>query len=191
MHGSVAASNTACPEAGIKRSENWAVAMKTTSCGILICTAQAELLLCHATGGRHWDIPKGAGEAGESPLATARRETAEECGLLFAPADLLELGHFAYRPAKDLHLYAALTERLDTRRCHCSTGFRDRFGRELPEMDAFAWVPFGEVPTRCAKSMAALLGGPLALAGVLQRLQAEHRIVEPRWAELPGLRNSA
>ena len=59
----------------------------------------------------------------------------------------------SYRPAKDLHLYAALTERLDTRRCHCSTTFLDRFGREQPEMDAFAWVPFHEVPTRCAKSL--------------------------------------
>jgi len=191
MQGSVAPGSTACPEAGIKRSENWTLAMKTTSCGILVCNAQAELLLCHATGGRHWDIPKGAGEAGESPLATARRETAEECGLLFAPADLLELGHFAYRPTKDLHLYAALTERLDTRRCHCSTDFRDRFGRELPEMDAFAWVSFAEVPMRCAKSMAALLDGPLPLPAVLQRLQAEHRIVEPGWAALPGGRNDA
>jgi 8-oxo-dGTP pyrophosphatase MutT (NUDIX family) len=30
---------------------------------------------------RHWDFPKGQIEPGESPLAAARRETAEEAGL--------------------------------------------------------------------------------------------------------------
>ena len=31
--------------------------MKTTSCGILVCNADEELLLCHATGTSRWDIP--------------------------------------------------------------------------------------------------------------------------------------
>src|SRR5688500_19098782 len=43
-------------EPGIKRSETGR-AMKTTSSGILVCNAQSELLLCHATGGGYWDIP--------------------------------------------------------------------------------------------------------------------------------------
>jgi 8-oxo-dGTP pyrophosphatase MutT (NUDIX family) len=155
--------------------------MKTTSCGILVCNPAGELLMCHATGTAYWDIPKGTGEAGESMQQTALRETAEECGLAFDANDLLELGRFHYRPAKDLQLYAALVERVDAQRCHCSTQFRDRFGRERPEMDDFAWVPFGAVATRCAKSMAALLTHALPLGEVLARLRAAGRTAVPRW----------
>jgi len=155
--------------------------MKTTSCGILVCNGQGELLMCHATGGAHWDIPKGSAEAGESALQTAIRETAEECGLLFSPDDLLEWGRFSYRPAKDLYLYAALTERVDTTRCRCSTRFRDRFGRERPEMDGFGWVPFDQVPARCAKSMAALMTGALSLHEVLARLHTDGHVAPVRW----------
>lgn len=155
--------------------------MKTTSCGIFICNPAGELLMCHATGGSYWDIPKGSGEGAETTLETALRETEEECGLVFAGSDLLELGRFRYRPAKDLHLYAALVERLDTTRCHCSTHFRDRFGRDRPEMDDFAWVSFDQVPQRCAKSMAALLAGALALPEVAARLAQRAGVARPRW----------
>ena len=89
--------------------------MKSLSAGILVLNPHSELLLCHATGTVVWDIPKGGGDAGESTLATAIRETAEETGLRFAPEELLDLGHFSYRPTKDLHLYAALRERFDPR----------------------------------------------------------------------------
>ncbi len=75
--------------------------------------------------------------SGETPQRTAIRETAEETGLLFAPADLLDLGHFSYRPVKDLHLYAALTERFDAAACHCSSHFTDLWGRQRLEMDGF------------------------------------------------------
>jgi putative (di)nucleoside polyphosphate hydrolase len=162
--------------------------MKTTSSGILVCNAQSQLLLCHATGGGYWDIPKGSIEPGESAGQTALRETAEECGLVFAADELLDLGLMRYRPAKDLHLFAALTERVDAARCRCSTRFRDRFGRERPEMDAFEWVPFDAVTQRCAKSMAALLGGAMPLADVLRRLQQRGRLAAPAWgnAAEPG-----
>ena len=73
-----------------------------------------ELLLCHVTDASFWDIPKGGSDPGETTLQTALRETVEETGLAFTPADLHELGHFAYRPIKDLHLYATLLERVDT-----------------------------------------------------------------------------
>lgn len=154
--------------------------MKTTSCGILVCSPQDELLLCHATGTSYWDIPKGGAEASESVLETALREAAEECGLVFAPEDLLELGHFSYRPGKDLHLYAVLIERLDTARCQCHTRFRDRFGRLRFEMDGFAWVPFGELAQRCAKNMNTLLTGDLPIRQVAERLRERGRIAQPR-----------
>jgi len=153
--------------------------MKTTSCGILVCNGGEELLLCHATGTSRWDIPKGHGEAGESAQDTALRETAEETGLVFQPDELLELGHYAYRPSKDLWLYAALTERFDLSRCHCRTQFADRFGRMRPEMDAYAWVPFASVPARCARNMAYLLSTRLSLPDTLARLQQQGRMAQP------------
>jgi len=47
--------------------------MKALSCGILVFNPSSELLLCHATGTFVWDIPKGGGEPGETPLQTALR----------------------------------------------------------------------------------------------------------------------
>ena len=144
--------------------------MKALSCGILVLNPRSELLLCRATGSFRWDIPKGGSEPGESPLQTALRETAEECGLRFAPHDLTDLGRFAYRPAKELHLYATLAERIDVGACHCSSHFTDVWGRRRPEMDAFEWTAFERVPRRCARRMAALLTQTLSLPQLLQRL---------------------
>jgi 8-oxo-dGTP pyrophosphatase MutT (NUDIX family) len=145
--------------------------VKTLSCGILVLTPRSELLLCRATGTFRWDIPKGGSDAGETPLQTAIRETAEECGLRFEAQQLLELGRFAYRPAKDLHLYAALVDGVDAASCHCSSHFTDVWGRQRPEMDAFEWTDFARVPRRCARRMAALLTQTLSLPQLLLRLR--------------------
>jgi len=144
--------------------------VKSLSSGILVLNPHGELLLCHATGTLVWDIPKGGADAGESTLATALRETAEETGLRFAPEELLDLGHFSYRPSKDLHLYAALRERFDPRQCHCSSHFTDLWGRRRPEMDAYEWIAFERVQRRCARRMAALMTQTLSLPRVLQQL---------------------
>jgi putative (di)nucleoside polyphosphate hydrolase len=142
------------------------------SCGVLVMNEQGELLLGHATGTAHWDIPKGCVDGDESERQTAIRETREETGLSLAPEDLLELGRFAYRRGKDLHLFAMLVPRIDTGSCTCSVSFQDARGRMRPEMDGFAWVPFAQVPERCAKSMAALLTGTVSLPSVLDRLRS-------------------
>lgn len=149
--------------------------MKTTSCGILILNARDELLLCHATGTANWDIPKGGADAGESELQTAIRETEEECGLTFAADDLLDLGHFSYRPRKDLHLFACLIEPIDTRQCYCTSQFRDLWGRVRPEMDAFEWTPFVRIPLRCARNMISVLTQAISLPQVLLQLQSKPR----------------
>jgi len=145
--------------------------VKALSCGILVINAHSELLLCHATGTVVWDIPKGGGAAGETPLRTAIRETAEETGLRFAPAELLDLGHFAYRPAKDLHLYAALSERFEAGDCRCSSHFTDLWGRRRLEMDRFEWTAFERVPRRCARRMGMLLTQDVSLPKLLPLLQ--------------------
>jgi putative (di)nucleoside polyphosphate hydrolase len=147
--------------------------MKQLSAGILVLHDDGALLLAHATGARHWDIPKGLVDDGESPLQAALREASEECGLAFDAAALLELGRYPYRPAKDLHLFATLASHLDPAQCRCTSFFRDRFGRPVPEADAYAWVPFAQLPERCAKSMFKLLSTRLALPDLLERLRTK------------------
>ena len=156
------------------RAENEVV--KTISHGTLVMNAAAELLLCHATGAKHWDIPKGMASAGESSAVAAVREAHEECGLQLDPAGLVPLGLFAYRPDKDLSLHAILIDRIDPARCVCSSFFVDRWGRRRLEMDAFRWAAFDEVPALCARSMAIVLTQKLSLADVLAGLRGVRRI---------------
>ena len=146
--------------------------MKTLSCGILLINPDSELLLCHVTGAWHWDIPKGTAEPGELPLAAALRETREECGHDFEARPLLDLGRRPYRPRKDLHLFALLTERFDAAGCHCGSFYTDAWGRDRPEMDGFEWTPFDRVHRRCARHMAEVLTQSLSLAALLAQLQA-------------------
>lgn len=146
--------------------------MKSLSCGILVLNAQHELLLCHVTGAWHWDIPKGGAEPDEPPRDAALRETREECGLDFSGHALLDLGRMAYRPRKDLHLFAVLTERFDAAACHCDSHYSDSWGRDRPEMDGFEWTRFDRVHRRCARHMAEVLTQKLSLPALLAQLQA-------------------
>lgn len=145
---------------------------KQLSCGTLIFSDRGELLLCHLTRTAYWDIPKGLNEAQESPLATALRETREECGVELDAAQLHELGRFSYRPDKDLHLFAALQAQLVPAELRCQSVFRDRWGHPLPEADRFAWTPLPQVPTLCAPRMTAVLTQRLDLPAVFASLAA-------------------
>ena len=147
--------------------------MKTLSCGIVLLNPAAELLLCHVTGAWHWDIPKGSAEPGETPLHAALRETREECGLDFTGQPLHDLGRMRYMARKDLHLFAALVQRINPATLHCDSHYTDSWGRSRPEMDGFEWTPFDRVQRRCARHMGELLGQTLSLPGLLARLQAE------------------
>jgi 8-oxo-dGTP pyrophosphatase MutT (NUDIX family) len=146
--------------------------VKSTSCGVLLFNPQDELLLCHATGAAHWDIPKGLGEPGETPREAALRETLEETGLRLAPERLRDLGVFSYQRTKDLHLFATRIECIDPRSCVCTSMFCDPRGRMRPEADAFEWTPFERVPERCARNMTAVLTQKLSLQEVARHTPA-------------------
>jgi len=155
---------------------------KLLSCGVLLLDPRGDLLLCHATCTPRWDIPKGVAEPGETPLAAALRETAEEAGIALEPEAVVDLGRHAYLRGKDLNLHAALVERLDPARCRCRTFLRDARGRLRPEVDAYAWVPYGEAGPRVAKGLAAILANVLPLELVRARVQ-DHvtRLGPARW----------
>jgi putative (di)nucleoside polyphosphate hydrolase len=141
------------------------------SCGIVVLSHARELLLCHVTGQRHWDLPKGGIHDGESPRQAALRETAEETGLSLGAEALIELGRFAYTAKKDLHLFATLFERVDPRQLCCESTFVERgSSRTLPEMDAFGWFSFDRVVELCTPRMAALLANDVRLDATVDRL---------------------
>lgn len=146
---------------------------RSISCGVLVFDAAARLLLCHASGSRYWDIPKGMREGEEPGAQAAAREAAEECGLRLVPRQLRELGRFRYRSNKDLWLFAVLVHHFEAKTCVCSSFYTDRSGRRRPEMDAFRWAAIEQLPLLCAPSLVAVLTGAISLAGIHGQLLYE------------------
>lgn len=146
------------------------------SCGIVVLTPESELLLCHVTGQHHWDLPKGGIHADESPLQAALRETHEETGLRIAADALHDLGRHPYTGKKDLHLFAVLSPRIDTRQLRCDSCFLDRIsGRPRPEMDGFGWFAFGRVGELCTAKLAHLLTNAIDLDRIVAALRTPAR----------------
>ena len=89
---------------------------KRLSAGVVVVQDTAEgprYLLLRAY--RHWDFPKGMVEAGEEPLAAARREVAEETGIAtldFAWGEVFR-ETAPYARGKVARYYLARTERQD------------------------------------------------------------------------------
>lgn len=141
------------------------------SCGIVVLAPTRELLLCHVTGQRHWDLPKGGINDDETPAQAAVRETVEETGLDFDPDALLDLGRFEYTGKKDLHLFAALSERIDPTTLCCESTFIERgSSRRLPEMDGFGWFSLDRLAELCTPRMVAVLTRRLDLERVVDSL---------------------
>jgi 8-oxo-dGTP pyrophosphatase MutT (NUDIX family) len=139
---------------------------RSVSCGVVVLDGRGYVLLAHATDTTHWDIPKGQGETGEAPIDAALRELREETGMELAPERLTDLGRFAYRRDKDLHLFAARVEEreADLARCVCTSLFPSRRdGSMIPEMDAFRWVAPVEVGRFASRSLARLFETALSL----------------------------
>jgi 8-oxo-dGTP pyrophosphatase MutT (NUDIX family) len=122
------------------------------SCGTLVIDRSGRLLLCHVTGTAKWDIPKGMQDPGEEPLAAAMREMREETGLVFDAARFVDLGRFAYRRDKCLHLYKIEVgdELPDLDHLVCTSHFAHHLtGKQTPEMDGFRWATRDEIARLC------------------------------------------
>lgn len=128
------------------------------SAGVLVRPADGQLLLGHSSGNKHWDIPKGLVEEGETPRAAAWRELTEETGLKLDASAWHEVGRCAYNKAKDLWLFRTpLLGSIDLATLCCTSMFIDRFGTTRPEFDRFAIADRSSMPTMCAPSMTRLL----------------------------------
>jgi 8-oxo-dGTP pyrophosphatase MutT (NUDIX family) len=134
------------------------VAVKSTSCGVIV-TDGARLVLGHASRSPRWDIPKGGVEPGETFLAAACRELAEETGLVASPDALKPLGVRAYLRDKDLALFAWPVPALpDPRTLRCSAFFELPNGTRLPEFDRFGLFTRDDALNVVGKNLARLLG---------------------------------
>ena len=139
---------------------------KRVSCGVLV-TDGARLLIGHATRTPRWDIPKGMAEPGEAALDAAVRELREETGLVAAPADLAPLGTHAYLRDKDLALFVWRQAVMpDPRRLACATFVVLPDGRQFPELDDFAVLPWDAALARLNANLSRVLAAVREATGV-------------------------
>ncbi|HEX8615863.1 MAG TPA: NUDIX hydrolase [Telluria sp.] len=134
--------------------------VQTVSCGTLVVNPAGQLLLCHVTNTPSWDIPKGMQDPGETTLESAMRELREEAGIAFAPERFEDLGGFAYRSDKRLHLYRVRAGDDLTSLAHlvCTSFFPHPVtGQPTPETDAFRWAARSELTRLCWPRMGKLL----------------------------------
>jgi 8-oxo-dGTP pyrophosphatase MutT (NUDIX family) len=130
------------------------------SCGTLVVNARGDVLLCHVTNTAKWDIPKGMLDPGEDTLGAAMRELREEAGIYFEPERFEDLGGFAYRRDKRLHLYRVRVdgELGDLSQLVCTSFFSHPVsGKPTPETDGFRWASRSELGTLCWPRMGQLL----------------------------------
>jgi len=112
---------------------------KSTSCGVIITDGKV-ILLGHSTGNKHWDIPKGGMDKGETVIETALRELEEETSIVLTENDVVDLGHQEYTPRKDLHLFLYRTDDLPPLNKIVCTSLCQRGENMVPELDFFEYV---------------------------------------------------
>ena len=130
---------------------------KTLSAGVVI-TDGSQLLVCHVTGAKHWDLPKGKVDPGENELQAAVRELQEETSMIVEPGKLEPLGQFPYKKTKDLILWLYRVEKMpDPRTLVCRSTFDSGKGVMRTEMDGFACVAWSRVEEYVVPDMLVVL----------------------------------
>jgi len=115
-----------------------------------------------------WSLPKGEIEAGEEPLAAARREFAEETGAS-VDGEFLPLTPVRLRSGKVVHAWALRAD-FDPATLHSnlfSMEWPPRSGeqREFPEADRAAWFDIATARMKIHPGQAPLLEDLLARLG--------------------------
>lgn len=130
---------------------------KPLSAGVIVWDGK-KIILGHATGGKHWDIPKGKIEPNEVAIAAAVRELEEETGLKVDYRELKHLGVFEYKKDKDLSLYLWQVNKLPPiKDLSCKSTFSNSKGHTLPEFNKFAHVTFKQVAKKTVPAMTKVL----------------------------------
>lgn len=130
---------------------------KAISAGVIVWDGK-KFIIGHATGGKHWDIPKGKIDPGEVSIAAAIRELYEETGLTVHYKNLTHLGIFPYKKDKDLSLYLWKVDKLPPlKSLKCHSTFVNKQGISLPEFNKFAHVNFDQVSKKTVLSMTEVL----------------------------------
>ena len=148
--------------------------MAERSAGLLLYRCGAgdrravEVLLVHPGGPfwarrdiAAWSIPKGLIDAGEDPLAAARREFGEETGAAPPSAQPLRLGEFRQSSAKIVIAYA-VEGNFDVTRLQSNTFTMEwppHSGQkaEFPEADRAAWFGMDEAREKIHKGQVPIL----------------------------------
>jgi bis(5'-nucleosidyl)-tetraphosphatase len=109
---------------------------------------------------RYWDFPKGEVEAGEQPLAAARRETAEETGIEQLDFRWQEKYYETppYAGGKVARYYLA-----ETQESRVVLGINPDLGR--PEHHEFRWVSYSEAHSLLNDRVRAALDWAQQLSG--------------------------
>jgi len=130
---------------------------KSISAGIIVWDGK-KFIIGHATGGKHWDIPKGKIDPGEVAIAAAIRELREETGLTVSYKNLVHLGLFQYKKDKDLSLYLWTVNALPKiKDLKCYSTFVNKQGVTLPEFNKFAHISFDQVSKKTVAAMTKVL----------------------------------
>lgn len=110
------------------------------SCGIIFYK-NGQILVGHATGQEHWDLPKGKTEEGETFKQAAIRECDEEIGFNALEENLVLLGEVSYRKGKRLVLFFYASRNVpDVDDCTCKSTYTNRHGQNKPEFDEFKYI---------------------------------------------------
>jgi predicted NUDIX family NTP pyrophosphohydrolase len=118
-----------------------------------------------------WSIPKGEYDAAtEDPMQAARREFAEEIGVLAPEGELIDLGVHVQPSGKRIRCFAVAAQ--ESLRFVASNEFalewprRSGIVRSFPEIDRAEWFALSEAAHKLVPGQVPILG---ALADALQR----------------------